>query len=47
MVKNFPVFFFFFFFFFTIAGLSFGLKNVAVLKYPTSEPESIYLATPT
>jgi hypothetical protein len=44
MVKKFPDFFFFFF---IAAGLSFGLKNAEVLKYPTSEPESIYLATPT
>jgi hypothetical protein len=33
------------FFFFTAAGLCFRLKNVAVLKSPNSEPESIYLAT--
>jgi hypothetical protein len=26
-------------------GLYFGLKNVAVLKSPNSEPESIYLAS--
>jgi hypothetical protein len=36
MVKKFPDFFFFFF---TAAGLYFGLKNVAVLKSPNSEPE--------
>jgi hypothetical protein len=48
MVKKFPDFFFFVFFvFFTAAGLYFGLKNVAVLKSPNSEPESIYLATQT
>jgi hypothetical protein len=28
-----------FFFFFTTARLYFGLKNVAVLKSPNSEPE--------
>jgi hypothetical protein len=44
MVKKIPDFFFFFF---TAAGLCFGLKNVAVLKSPNSEPESIYLATRT
>jgi hypothetical protein len=44
MVKKFPLFFFFFF---TAAGLCFGLKNVAVLKSPNSEPESIYLTTRT
>jgi hypothetical protein len=50
MVKKFPdifILFFFFFFFFTAAGLCFGLKNVAVLKSPNYEPESIYLATRT
>jgi hypothetical protein len=35
----------FFFFFIATAGLSFRLKNAAVLKSPNSEPESIYLAT--
>jgi hypothetical protein len=45
MVKKFPDHFFFFFL--TSAGLYFGLKNVAVLKSPNSEPESIYLATRT
>jgi hypothetical protein len=45
MVKKFPDFFCFFFV--TAAGLCFGLKNVAVLKSPNSEPESIYLATRT
>jgi hypothetical protein len=44
MVKKFPDFFFFFL---TAVGLYFGLKNVAVLKSPNSEPESIYLATRT
>jgi hypothetical protein len=39
------IFFIFFFFFFTAAGLCFGLKNVAVLKSPNYEPESIHLAT--
>ena len=42
MVKKFPDFFLFFF---IVAGLYFGLNNVAVLKSPNSEPESIYLAT--
>jgi len=41
MVKKIPTFFFFF----TAAGLYFCLKNVAVLKSPNFEPESIYLAT--
>jgi hypothetical protein len=33
--------------FFKTVGLYFGLKNVAMLKSPNSEPESIYLATQT
>ena len=32
-------------FFFTAEWLCFRLKNVAVMKCPNSEPESIYLAT--
>jgi hypothetical protein len=47
MVKKFSRLFFFFFFFLTAAGLCFGLNNVAVLKSPNSEPESIYLETQT
>jgi len=34
-----------FIYLFTAVGLCFRLKNVAVLKSPNSEPESIYLAT--
>jgi hypothetical protein len=36
---------FIYYFIFLAVGLCFGLKNVAVLKSPNSEPESIYLAT--
>jgi hypothetical protein len=39
MVKKISRPFFFVFVFFTAAGLYFGLKNVAVLKSPNSEPE--------